>query len=91
MSQGEEGVFDLERLELDLRDLGEDDLDLRPPGEEERDLDLDELFSGTKSVHKCTQCSSLKISRGYFSRIDAFWVLSCLALIVFEMSKKPAF
>ena len=47
-SQGEDGVFDLERLELDLRDLGEDDLDLRPPGEEERDLDLDELFSGTK-------------------------------------------
>ena len=37
-------MFDLERLELDLRDLGEDDLDLRPPGEEERDLDLDELF-----------------------------------------------
>ena len=38
-------MFDLERLELDLR-LGEDDLDLdlRPPGEEERDLDLDELF-----------------------------------------------
>ena len=48
MSQGEDGVFDLERLELDLRDLGEDDLDLRPPGEEERDLDLEELFSGTK-------------------------------------------
>jgi len=40
-------VFDLERLELDLRDLGEDDLDLRPPGEEERDLDLDELDRAT--------------------------------------------
>jgi hypothetical protein len=41
-------VFDLERLELDLR-LGEDDLDLdlRPPGEEERDLDLDELDRAT--------------------------------------------
>lgn len=41
-------MFDLERLELDLR-LGEDDLDLdlRPPGEEDRDLDLDELDRAT--------------------------------------------
>ena len=53
-------MFDLERLELDLR-LGEDDLNLRPPGEEERDLDLDKLDLEGGLEPALSSCSTVSL------------------------------